>query len=393
MKLALVGPTYPYRGGIAQYNTSLYRVAARRFPVLLISFRRLYPSLLFPGSTQLDRSNRPFMVPHEPIIDSVRPSTWKSAGQRLAEYQPDMVVFQWWHPFFGLAYSGVLRSLARSDVRPSVLLLCHNVVPHERPRVPGAWRVLRKVTARTFARADGFLVHSGPLAAEVREFRPDAPVIQVFHPIYDVYAELGDAASEPTTRQSGAHILFFGNIRGYKGLDVLLRALALVQDKIDVTATIAGEFYVNPRPYREMATSLGIERRLTWCDHYIPNEEVPPLFCAADLVVLPYTHATQSGVVPLAYHFGVPVVASDVGGLAEVIEDGVSGRLVPPGDPTALAAAIVDYFQEGKQAVFRAGVQKTKDRLSWDRLVDNILNLSKQIRERRTAPCPSVETE
>jgi len=392
MKLALVGPTYPYRGGIAQYNTSLYRAAACRFPVLLISFRRLYPSLLFPGTTQLDRSNRPFLVPHEPILDSISPSSWKKAGRRLAENQPEIVVFQWWHPFFGLAYSGVLRSLARTGVRPCVLMLCHNVMPHERPRVPGAWAVFQKVTARTFARADGFLVHSRSLADQVQELKPDAAIQEVFHPIYDLYAEVDQPAAGPTRQDGRAHILFFGNIRPYKGLDVLLRSLALVQEQLDFTATIAGEFYLDPGPYREMATNLGIEHRLTWADHYIPNEEVPGLFRSADLVVLPYTDATQSGVVPLAYHFGVPVVASRVGGLPQVVEEGVSGRLVPPGDPAALARAIVDYFKEGKQATFRAGVQKTKERLSWDGLVDNILSLRSQIRERRSESRRTVES-
>lgn len=383
MKLALVGPTYPHRGGIAQYNTSLYRVAVRRFPVLAISFRRLYPRLLFPGTTQIDRSECPFLVPSEPILDSIGPSSWKRAGARLAEYQPDLVVFQWWHPFFGFAYSGVLRSLRRAGSSPTVFLLCHNVMPHERPVVPGAWTAFHKTTAHVFARVDGFLVHSASLAQQVRGFRPLGVVREVFHPIYDLYAEMDEAPVPARGEARTPHILFFGNVRRYKGLDVLIRSLALAQGQLDFRATIAGEFYVDPQPFRRMARESGIDARLTWCDRYVPNEEVPALFRSADLVVLPYTDATQSGVAPLAYQFGVPVIATNVGGLSQVVEDGVSGRLVPPGNPSALAAAIVDYFKEGREAGFRAGVLKTKERLSWDRLVDNILSLLAQVQEVR----------
>ncbi len=380
MKLALVGPTYPHRGGIAQYNTSLYRALARRFPVLLISFRRLYPPLLFPGTTQLDKSSRPFAVPNEAILDSIAPLSWRRAGSRLAEYQPDVVIFQWWHPFFGFAYSGVLRYLRRSASQPSILLLCHNVMPHERPAMPGAWAALRRVAAHVFAGVDGFLVHSTSLADEVRALKPDAVIREVFHPIYDLYADVDDSPVGGGGTEGIPHILFFGNIRRYKGLDVLLRSLALVQGEIDFRATIAGEFYVDAQPFRAMARELGIGARLTWSDRYIPNEEVPALFRSANLVVLPYTDATQSGVVPLAYQFGVPVIASRVGGLPQVIDDGVSGRLVPPGDSSALAAAIVDYFKEEREADFRSGVQRAKDRLSWGTLVDNILTLLTQVR-------------
>jgi len=380
MKLALVGPTYPHRGGIAQYNTSLYRALARRFPVLVISFRRLYPRLLFPGTTQLDSSSRPFAVPSEAILDSIAPLSWRRAGARLVEYQPDLVIFQWWHPFFGLAYSGVLRSLRRLPSPPHVFLLCHNVMPHERPAIPGSWAALRKIAAHVFADVDGFLAHSSSLADEIRAIKPDAAVREVFHPIYDLYADVDELPASGGRVDGIPHILFFGNIRRYKGLDLLLRSLALVQAEVDFKATIAGEFYVDPKPFRTLARELGIDARLTWFDRYIPNEEVPALFRSTNLVVLPYTDATQSGVVPLAYQFGVPVIASRVGGLSQVIDDGISGRLVPPGDSSALAAVIVDYFKEAREDSFRAGVQKTKDRLSWDNLVDNILALLTQVR-------------
>jgi glycosyltransferase involved in cell wall biosynthesis len=384
MKLALVGPSYPHRGGIAQYTTSLYRVLERRFPVLLVSFKRLYPSLLFPGSTQMDESSRPFLVPNEAILDSIRPGSWRRAGRRLADYAPDVVVFQWWHPFFGMAYAAVLKALARSGHRPCILFLCHNVMPHECPPVPGARAVFRMLAARAFSRADGFLVHSRSLSEELEALRPGAVVREVFHPVYDLYAEVGgEALPAPVESGSGqARILFFGNIRPYKGLDILLRALAEVRRKLDFRATIAGEFYIQAEPFRKMARDLGIEGQIQWFDRYIPNEEVPRLFQSADVVVLPYTDATQSGVVPLAYQFGVPVIATSVGGLPQVIEHGVSGLLVPPGDPSALAGAIVDYFRSGRQGEFRTGVEKIKERLSWERLVDNILSLYQQIQER-----------
>lgn len=376
MKVGLLGPCHPFRGGIAQYTASFYKALVKAgHETLLISFSRLYPALFFPGSSQLDESACPFRVPCEPLLDSMGPRSWKRAASRLAGFRPDVVVVQWWHPFFGPSYSGVVRGLNR-QMGARTVFICHNVMPHEQPSIPGVSLVFRMLLERAFALADGFLVHSAPLSDEVRSFRSDVPVVRIFHPAFDFYPPSRQAAPSPASPR----LLFFGNIRAYKGLEVFLQALALVKSQMEFQATVAGEFYTNPGACRELADKLRLQEYLVWRDRYIPNEEVAEVFGQADLVVLPYLEATQSGVAPLAYHFQVPVIASDVGGLSEVVGDGKTGYLVPPGDPVALAQAIVRYFGEDRKAEFQANIAAFRANLSWEEVIRKLEMLFEEIR-------------
>ena len=384
MRLVLVGPTYPLRGGIAQYTTSLYESFKREHSVLLLSFEKQYPSLLFPGKTQEDQSKKPFRVPHEAPLSSFLPWTWKRTAQRALAYDPEVILFQWWHPAFSYAFADVVRRV-KLHSNAVVLFLCHNIYSHEGLPLPLGRVFERRLIWRAFRRVDGFLVHSLPLAEKVRGFKPEAPVTHICHPTYDFYV---DFDAEPTEALNAKpRLLFFGNIRPYKGVDVLLKALAVVQRSLDFEAVIAGEFYVEPRPLRELADELGVADRIRWDDRYIPNERVPDLFRSADLLVLPYQNASQSGVVPLAYAFDVPVVATDVGGLSEVVLEGRTGYLVPAEDPGLLAEAIIRYFKEDRKSEFQQNIRRFKKSLNWDQVVEGTIRLVDDILRRRT---PSV---
>jgi len=376
MRLALIGPTYPHRGGIAQYTASLYAALEREgHGVLAVSFKRLYPSLLFPGSSQIDSSACPIQVPHEALLDSISPWSWRVASQRLAEFKPDAVVAQWWHPFFGPAYAGVISRLKRR-LRVPVVFLCHNVFPHERPRLPGIGRLMALSVRRTFRHVDGFLAHSQELAEQIRQLRKGAVVRRIFHPVYDFYPRVS-----PRRAAGGRpRLLFFGNVRRYKGLGVFLEALGIVKKEMLFEAMVAGEFYVDSAPFKAQATGLGLDGCLDWKDYYIPNEEVPAIFEQADLVVLPYLDATQSGVVPLAYRFGVPVLASEVGGLSEVVQDGRTGYLVPSGRPEVLAQRIVQYFREKKRDEFEANIEHFREQLNWGQVVRSLVEVVEAVK-------------
>lgn len=374
MRLVLVGPAHPYRGGIAQYNTALYKALALEHDVLLVSFSRQYPDFLFPGRTQKDESGRPFQVPYEPILDSLVPSSWRSAGRRIAEFNADCVLFQWWQPFFAMAYSGTIRAIRRTADVP-VLFLCHNVLSHEQKPIPGRRSCEKFMTRRVFQNVDGFLVHSEGLIQEVQKFCSNGLVRKIFHPLYDFYSEWDECSERRNCKHAGPnrpHLLFFGKIREYKGFWTFLEALGKLRERLDFEATVAGEFYVDPRPYRKRASRLGLDSHLIWKDHYIPNEAVPKLFRSADLVVLPYVEATQSGVVPLAYQFEVPVVATDVGGLSEVVLEGKTGYLVPPRSPEALAEKILQFFQQQNKEEFQSNIVEFRSRLSWKQVIDNL---------------------
>ena len=381
MRLVLVGPTYPLRGGIAQYTTSLYESFSRQHTVLLLSFSKQYPTVLFPGKTQEDLSERPFGVSHEAPLNSLLPWTWKRTAQRVKSHDPELILFQWWHPVFAYAFADIIR---RVKLRSSALalFLCHNVYSHE--GLPLTWgrTVERRLIHKAFRQVDGFLVHSLSLAEQVRYFKPKALVRRIYHPSYDFYSRWD---TKPQRENEKPRLLFFGNIRRYKGVDVLVRALEVVEKVLDVEVAIAGEFYIDPAPLRRLADELGVAHRICWHDQYVSNEQVPALFRSSDVVVLPYRDASQSGVVPLAYEFDVPVIATDVGGLSEVVLEGRTGFLVPTDDPRALAEAIIRYFQEGRKSEFQQNIRSFKKVLNWDQVVEATLSLVEEL-QRSKAP-------
>lgn len=380
MRWALVGPLHPYRGGIAHYGALLARELARADAVAAFNYRRLYPGLLFPGRTQYDASADPFALPAARLLDSLDPLSWGRTARAVAANAPDAVVCHWWQPFFGPALGGVLGGLARRAPACRRVLLCHNVLPHERTRLD------LRFARRAFARAEGFLVHSESDAAVLRELLPAARLRVHPHPSYDAFAV--DAPTPAAARAAlglapeARVLLFFGYVRAYKGLDLALRALAQLKDEDPaLTLLVVGEFY-EPRARTEaLIGELHLGNRVCIVDRYVPNEDVARYFQAADLVLQPYRSATQSGIAQIALACGRPVLATRVGGLPEQIADGVSGLLVPPEDPAALAAAIRRFFTEGLAARLAPGIAAARARFAWSGLAGALRELVAELGE------------
>jgi glycosyltransferase involved in cell wall biosynthesis len=362
--LALVGPAYPLRGGIAQYTTMLYRELALHHDVTYVSYSRQYPGLLFPGKTQLDVSRTHLAVPCEALVDSVNPLSWRRAADRSAAARARLAVLIWWHPFFAPALGSIARALAARGV--PVAYLCHNVAPHE------SSRLTRVLSRWAFAPARAFVVHASELARPLAELAPAGARIRASpHPLYDQFGPPppADRARAALGITSERVLLFFGLVRAYKGVTTLLHAFAaLAAADPGVTLVVAGECYEPEAGYRSLVSELGLEARVRFENRFIPNEEVATYFAAADVVVLPYLAASQSGVIPIAYAMDRPVVATRVGGLPEVVFEDETGYLVPPGDPAALAAAVTRVFARGGRAAFAPGIARHRDLFSWSRM-------------------------
>ena len=133
---------------------------------------------------------------------------------------------------------------------------------------------------------------------------------------------------------------------------------------------IVGDFDGNKDEYLARIDELKITNDIVIADGYVPDKEVEKYFSAADLVVLPYESATQSGIVQIAYGFEKPVIVTRVGGLPEVVEDGVTGVIVEPFDDDALAEAIFDYFNDDKKEEYVRGIKERAYRFSWDRMAE-----------------------
>jgi D-inositol-3-phosphate glycosyltransferase len=367
MKVVIIGPAYPLRGGLATYNERLARAfQAAGDEVRLVTFSLQYPDFLFPGQTQFSTEAGPTDLAIEVSLNSVNPLSWMAVGRRLRRERPDLVVFRFWLPFMGPALGTVAR-LVRGNGHTRVVAITDNVIPHEKRPGDGP------LTRYFLSTCDGFVTMSRSVLADLQGLGfQRQPALYRPHPLYDNFGPAKPKATALTTLgldPTFRYVLFFGFIRAYKGLDILLEALADARVvALPVKLLIAGEFYEDAAPYEALIQKHQLESQLVRATDFIPNERVADYFSAADLVVQPYKNATQSGVSQVAYHFGRPMLVTDVGGLAELIPAGVVGYVVPP-TARAIADALVDFYANGREETFAAGVRQEAKKFSWEVMV------------------------
>ena len=368
MRICLIGPAYPFRGGLAHHTTLLYRHLRQRHHVAFYTFKRQYPQWLFPGATDRDTSHAPLKEEGiDNLLDSCNPLTWWRVGQHVRRRRADLTIMPWWTSFWTPQFFTIATVIKRRPATP-ILFICHNVVDHE------SHSFSRLCTRAVLSKGDYFLVHSEGDGNRLRALVPGARITHAFHPIYDFFSAgtMPKAEAKQRLRLQGEIILFFGFIRPYKGILDLLHAMPLIRRDRNITLLVVGEFWGDKGAFDRLIKELKLETAVRVIAEYVPNEEVGLYFSAADLVVLPYRSGTGSGIMQIACGLEKPVVATRVGSLPEVVEDGRTGFLVNPGDPEALARAVVRYFAEAKEAEFVENIRKTKERFSWERLVQLI---------------------
>ncbi|MDR0733918.1 MAG: glycosyltransferase [Dysgonamonadaceae bacterium] len=357
MKIAILSPFHPYRGGIAQFSTSLYQALAKEHTVKAFSFSRLYPGFLFPGKTQfVERNEASFSVPSERILDSINPISYRKTAKTIEKFQPDVLMIVYWMPFFAPAYGHIAYQL-RGKTR--IIALIHNAIPHE-PKFYD-----KPLSMLFFNQVDGFMVLSESVKKDLLSLYPYANYCLHAHPLYDHFGEKhdrGKSSEALNLHPSKKTLLFFGLIRDYKGLDLLIRAMSFLDDSYQLL--IAGESYGDFGKYRQLIEASPAKNRIQVRNQYISDDEVPILFSAADVLILPYKSATQSGVIPVAYHFEIPIVASGVGSLKDTIETAGTGIVCCP-QAENIAEGIQKVFSEGKEK-FIANIRIEKKKLSWD---------------------------
>lgn len=354
MKIAFLGPAPPFRGGISNFAVHLADELARQgHQIMYFNFIKQYPALFFPSGDQFDKS-----IPKQPsqrVLTPYLPHTWPKTIKAIEAWQPDLLIASWWLPFFALSYGYILKRL-----KCRIVILAHNIVPHEE------WLGTRTQLRYAFASASKIVVLSRSCLLDLKRNLPNAiskRAVQGFHPIYEgVHLTEYQAQAFPG-------LLFFGLIKDYKGLDVLLKAMPIIRMAIpDIRLRIVGSIYGSAKTYERMIKELDLETNVECHFRYVDDIEVAKFFAISDVCILPYKSATQSGVIATALSYETPVIASDVGGLGEYVEHEVSGLLVPPDNPPALAAAVIRFYNEHMMDPMRKAIIAQKDKNTWAEL-------------------------
>ena len=372
-KIIIIGSAYPLRGGgIATFNERLAKEFINEgFDTTIYTFSYQYPSFLFPGSTQYSSEPAPEGIPIETKINSVNPLNWISVGNEIKKIKPDIVIVRYWLPFMGPCLGTILRRV-KTNHHTKVVCIADNILPHEK-------RAGDKLLTKYFVKpVDAFITMSEKVLADLKVFATNKPAKLVPHPLYDNFGE--KISKEEARKKLGINeadkvILFFGFIRKYKGLDILLNAFKILHSEREIQnlkLLIAGEFYDDEKNYATLLSDPQIKNDLVLHTHFINDSEVKYYLCSADCVVQPYRSATQSGVTPLAYHFEIPMIVTNVGGLPSMVPDKKAGLVSEP-NPESIAEKITEYFNAGKDH-FLPGLREEKKKYSWKKMVEAILN-------------------
>ncbi len=374
MRVIILGTAWPYRGGLAAFNERLARqFMAEGHEVEILTFTMQYPDFLFPGKTQYSDEPQPKDLKITRVMNSVNPVSWVRTGRMIRRKRADLLVVKFWIPLMAPCLGTIARIARKGGTR--VVSVLDNVIPHE-PHFWDKWFIRYFISS-----ADRFVAMSDSVRADCRRFisrKHPQPITLCPHPLYDNFGAptpKDEARKQLGLDKDAVCLLFFGFIRDYKGLDLLMKAYADPRFAgKNVQLVVAGEFYNNGAQYTELEQQLGLQGRIVWHTGFIPDDQVRVYFSAADLIVQPYKTATQSGVTQIAYHFCKPMLVTNVGGLAEIVPDGKVGYVTAV-EPKAIADAILDFCERGDAECFRTGIEEEKRKYAWSRMTEAICEL------------------
>ena len=330
-KIVIVGTAHPYRGGLAAFNHRLalaFQEEIADCEVYIYTFSFQYPDFLFPGKSQYSEDEAPKNLWIKRKVNSINPFNWWKVGKEIAALKPDIVLIKFWLPFMAPCLGSINRQIKRYWPKAKSIAILDNVIPHEK-RIGDLQFIQYFVNS-----CDAFVAMSKSVLTDLERFTDTNKKAFLPHPIYDNFGksvEKSLARKFLKLKNDEKILLFFGLIRSYKGLDILLEAMTdkRLQEQ-NIRLLIAGEYYDKREKYEEYISQHNLAKHLIAKPEFIPDNEVKYYFCAADLVVQPYKTATQSGISQIAYHFERPMLVTNVGGLPEIVHHGVVGYVIEP---------------------------------------------------------------
>jgi len=373
----IIGSAHPLRGGLAIYNERLAKeFGDMGYEIEIYSFSLQYPKFLFPGKTQYSDEPPPKGVKIKTCVNSINPFNWIKIGREIKRRKPDLVIYKFWLPFMGPCFGTIARIFKRNK-HTRVISIVDNIIPHEKRTGD------RLFTKYFIKRVDGYVAMSKSVLNDIEQhFDKVKPKKYSPHPLFDNFGEIISKEQAKRNLQldpNYKYILFFGLIRDYKGLDLFLDAFAKEEfRKLPLKIIVAGEYYTDPKPYKDQMERLGLMPHIIEKAEFITDSQVGNYFCASDLVVQPYKHATQSGVTQIAYHFNKPMIVTNVGGLPEMIPHEKVGYVVEP-NANDLASAMLKFYSAEKENEFVENVKIEKEKYAWSKMVNTIEDLYSEI--------------
>lgn len=374
MKIAYLSTFYPFRGGIAQFNALLTEALRKEgHEVKAFTFSRQYPKMLFPGKTQMVSENdNAVKVDAERILDTINPLSYGKTARAIRKFQPDILIMKYWMSYFGPSLGTVAKKL-KKDCK--VITILDNVIPHEKKfyDIPATKYFLKQNHA--------FISMSKSVDADLLNINPNAKSVFSPHPVYNHFGERiskEDACKNLNIDAKKKTVLFFGFIRKYKGLDQLINAFNLLDDSYQLL--IAGESYSGFEDYQRLIDENKNSTNIHPHIRYIDDNEVPSFFSVADVLVLPYKSATQSGISGIALHFRLPQIVSNVGGLIEYVDHNQTGLIIEALTSEKLANGLKRYFEENLKIKFEKNINDISDKYSWKTLARTVVELGEELK-------------
>jgi len=373
MKISLLSVAPPYRGGISEQTYHLYEQLKDDHTVNIINFKRQYPAFLFPGKTQYDKASLKHQDENYRIIDSINPISWRRAVRFIEETFPDLLLIRFWNPFFSFCHSYIINKVKKQLPDTKVICIPDNIIPHEKHFYDIT--LIKKI----FKHVDAFVVMSSKVEEELKSIVNNPIYKKLFHPVASISQRYSkEEARDRLGITKKRVILFFGLIRKYKGLDILIQSNKFLRKELkDYQIIICGESYENKDKYNKLILENSREDEIKWVNKYIPEDLVPIYFSASDVVGLPYKSASQSGIIPMAYSYGRPVVASKIKGIQEMVQTEKTGFLFEKNNPQALSESIIDLFNSKDN--YEENIMEFRKQFSWNYYIDEVLNLYKYL--------------
>ena len=369
-KITFFSALPPFRGGIAQFSEQFLEALAKKRDVDAFTFQNQYPNFLFPGQSQFETLKPTFQTPR--IVSTFQPWTYISSLKILKKSKGNLFITSYWMSFFGPMMGLWAMFLPKKTIK---IALIHNLIPHEK-------RFFDRVFNQFFLRQyDGFILLSDAVKNDVLKIKPEAETLVMKHPSYQQFGlkiEKKRAREILNVNPSKKTVLFFGLIRDYKGLDLLLEAFSELDDSFQLV--IAGEVYGDKNGYDKLITQSQ-NKHIYFMDQFIPTEEVNVYFSAADLCVLPYKTATQSGIKAMCDVFHLPVLVSRVGGLHEEISENENGFVIRDTSAFSLSKQMEEIFSDSRIENVAQNIQNQLENKQneWDEFADSVLKFADKI--------------